>query len=194
MKERLTLRNVVIWGAAFLGLLFFFLSFAAKAQLYGPAEGDQAAYIIRNAIWSCNFLEVRINGEYIAGNYVTGKPFVLPIIGIILLLLAVLGAVAISFFVKDNKLAKILLIVCGGLAIVGGVFVFFVGESALRTFAYEMFGEEGLKEIDSLRAEMKGNGWNEGPRALSVIIGVVAILAGAAFGVAPFLPEKKLVK
>ena len=194
MKEKLTLRNVIIWGAAFLGLLFFFLSFAARAQLYGPAEGNKAAYVFKNAIWSCDTLQVYLNGDLINTGATAGKPFVLPIIGIILLLIASLGAVAISFFIKDNKLTKILLIVCGALAITGGIFVFFVGESALRTFAYLMFGEKGLSQIESLRAEMRGNGWKEGPKALSAIIGVVAILAGGSFVVAPFLPDKKLAK
>ena len=194
MKEKLTLRNVVIWGAAFLGLLFFFLSFAAKAQVYGQAEGGQGAYVVKNAFWSCNFLEFRLNDNYVAGFSVTGKPFALPLIGMILLLVAVVGAVVVSLLIKDNKLSKILLIACGGVAVVGGVFIFFVGESAFRTFVYEAFGQTGLDHLEEVRAEMKGNGWHEGPRALSVIIGVVAILAGAAFGVAPFLPEKKLAK
>ena len=194
MKEKLTLRNVIVWGAAFLGLLFFFLSFAAKAQLYGEDGGDKIAYIFRNAIWSCNFLEAHLNGGYMVGNAIDGKPFVLPIIGIVLLLLAVLAAVAISFFVKDNKLSKILLIACGGLAIVGGVFIFFVGESALRSFVYLMEGEDGLAHIEEYRAELLKGGWHMGPRFLSTLIGIVAILAGGAFIAAPFLPEKKLAK
>ena len=194
MKEKLTLRNVIIWGAAFLGLLFFFLSFAAKAQMYGQGEGGEWAYVFKNAIWSDNTLEIYMNGKLMNTGAVTGKPFILPIIGVILLLVAVIGAVVVSFLVKDAKLSKILLIAAGGLAIVGGVFVFFVGESALRSFAYAMGGDEALNDMETVRAEMKEAGWHMGPRALGIIIGIVAILAGGSFIAAPFLPEKKLVK
>ena len=194
MKEKSTLRNVIIWGAAFLGLLFFFLSFAVKAQVYGYGEGGKVAYVFTNAIWGGDTLEIYVNGSLLESGPAIGKPFILPIIGVILLLVAVIGAVLVSFLVKDNKLSKILLIVAGGVAILGGVFVFFVGESALRSFAYAMGGEEALNDMASIRAEMKQAGFHDGPRALGVIIGIVAILAGASFGVAPFLPEKKLVK
>ena len=194
MKEKLTLRNVVIWGAAFLGLLFFFLSFAVKAQVYGPGEGGQIAYVTVNALWGGNSMEIYFNGQLAESGAAVGKPFVLPIIGVILLLVAVIGAVVVSFLVKDNKLSKILLIASGALAVVGGVFVFFVGESGLRTFAYLMMGDEGLNNMDMVRAEMKEAGFKSGPRALGVILGIVAILVGGSFAAAPFLPEKKLVK
>ena len=194
MKEKLTLRNVIIWGAAFLGLLFFFLTFAVKAQVYGYGEGEKVAYVFTNAIWGGNTIEIYMNGSLLQSGAAAGKPFILPIIGVILLLVAVIGAVLVSFLVKDNKLSKILLIVAGGLAIVGGVFVFFVGESALRSFAYLMGGEEALNDMASVRAEMKEAGFHDGPRALGIIIGIVAILVGGSFAAAPFLPEKKLVK
>ena len=194
MKEKLTLRNVIIWGAAFLGLLFFFLSFAVKAQVYGHGEDGKVAYAFRNAIWGGHTLDIYMNGSLLESGPATGKPFILPIIGVILLLVAVIGAVLVSFLVKDAKLSKILLIAAGGVAILGGVFVFFVGESALRSFAYAMGGEEALNDMASVRAEMKEAGFHDGPRALGVIIGIVAILAGGSFIAAPFLPEKKLVK
>lgn len=194
MKEKLTLRNVIIWGAAFLGLVFFFLSFAAKAQLYGYGEGNKFAYVFNNAIWGGDKVDFYTNGSLVQSGAAAGKPFILPIIGVILLLVAVIGAVLVSFLVKDNKLSKILLIVAGGLAVVGGVFVFFVGESALRTFAYLIGGDAALNDIESVRAEMIDAGCNCGPRALAIIIGIVAILAGGSFIAAPFLPEKKLVK
>lgn len=194
MKEKLTLRNVIIWGAAFLGLLFFFLSFAVKAQVYGHGEGEKVAYVFTNAIWGGKSLELYLNGQLLTADPVQEKPFILPIIGVILLLVAVIGAVLVSFLVKDNKLSKILLIAAGGLAIVGGVFVFFVGESAIRSLAYTMAGDEGLKQLESFRAEMRANGFKAGAKALGIIVGIVAILAGGSFAAAPFLPEKKLVK
>ena len=194
MKEKLTLRNVIIWGAAFLGLLFFFLSFAVKAQVYGYGEGEKVAYVFENAIWGGKTLQIYLNDRLIESGASAGKPFILPIIGVILLLVAVIGAVLVSFLVKDSKLAKILLIVAGALAIVGGVFVFFVGESAVRSLAYLMGGDEALKQLDVFKAEMHANGFKAGSRALGVILGIVAILVGGSFAAAPFLPEKKLIK
>ena len=57
-----------------------------------------------------------------------------------------------------------------------------------------MAGDEGLKQLESFRAEMRANGFKAGAKALGIIIGIVAILVGGSFAAAPFLPEKKLVK
>ena len=194
MKEKLTLRNVIICGAAFLAILFFFLSFAARAHLYGPGEGGIVSYTFKNAFWKADDLVVYMGGAEVEAGPVTGKIAALPIVGLILMIVAAVGAAVIALVVKDAKLSKILLVCTGVVSIVGGVFTFFVGESALRTFAYLMGGEEALKEIAEIKAEMAAAGYKYGPKALSVVIGVVAIVAGSAYGVAPFLPEKKLVK
>ena len=53
--------------------------------------------------------------------------------------------------------------------------------------------EYSKKQLESFRAEMKANGFKAGAKALGIIIGIVAILVGGSFGVAPFLPEKKWV-
>ena len=190
MKEKLTLRNVIIWGAAFLGLVFFFLSFAVKAEVSGYGEG-KVQYVFNNAIWGGNTMKVYFNGQLMSTVGSPGKPFALPIVGVILLLVSVICAVIVSFAVKDNKVAKILLIVAGVLAVTGGVFVFFVGESALRSLAYAVYGDEGLAQIEVFRQEMLQNGFNNHSRALGIILGIVAILVGGSFAVAPFLPSKK---
>ena len=174
--------------------MFFFLSFAAKAQVYGHGEGEKVAYVFTNAIWGGKSLEMYLNGKLLATNPIQEKPYILPIIGLILLIVAVVGAVLVSFLVKNNKLSKIILIVAGVLAIVGGVFVFFVGESAMRSLVYYIAGNKGLEQLESVRAEMQASGFKDGPRALAIIIGIVAILAGGSFAAAPFLPEKKLIK
>ena len=192
MKEKLTLRNFIIWGAAFLGLLFFFLTFAATARMSFTEGGHTVVYKFSHAIWSCNHADVYDNGAFAASGYIHGKPFILPILGAILILLAALGTVAISFFIKDEKLRKILLIVAGSLSILGGVFVFFVGESAIRSFVNEVQGN--LDHLEEIKQEFKNSGGKIGPGGFSVIIGIVAILVGGSFAAAPFLPEKKLVK
>ena len=191
MKEKLTIRNFIIWGAAFLGLLFFFLSFAATAKMSWTEGNHNVVYKFAHAIWSCNHADVYDNGAFAASGYIHGKPFILPILGVILILLSALGAVAVSFFIKDEKLSKILLIVAGSLSVLGGVFVFFVGESAIRSFAYEVQGSlDNMKEI---KEEFKNSGGKFGPGGMSVIIGIVAILVGVAYAVVPFLPLNKQV-
>lgn len=192
MKEKLTLRNVIIWSAAFLGLLIFCLSFAGGARMSYTEGNHSLLYKFTNAIWSCSHVNVYDNGSLMASGDIAGKPFILPILGIVLVLVAAIGAVLISFLLKNEKLAKILLIVAGVLSIVGGVFVFFTGESVIRSFVYEMTGN--LDQLEAYKAEFKSAGGKWGPGALTVILGILAIVAGGLNIVAPFLPEKKLAK
>lgn len=192
MKEKLTLRNVFIWGAAFLGLLIFCLSFAGSARMSFTEGNHSMLYKSTNAIWSCSHINVYDNGSFKVSGDIAGKPFILPILGIVLVLVAAIGAVLISFLLKNEKLAKILLIVAGALSIVGGIFVFFTGESIIRSFVYEM--EESLDSLEVYKAQFKSGGGRYGPGALTVILGILAIIAGGLTIVAPFLPEKKLAK
>ena len=193
MKERLTLRNVIIWGAAFLALLFFFLSFAAKAELSYADGGYEVSYHFRNAFWDAKVVEAYVNGVYQDGGTLPeSKIFALPLIGLILVLVAAIGAVVCSFLIKDKKVLRIALISAGVLSITGGIFAFFVGETAARTFIYMMTGS--LDNYDEVRQMLIDYGYHFGPRALAIIIGIVSILAGGAYGASTFLPEKKLVK
>ena len=193
MKERLTLRNVIIWGAAFLAILFFFLSFAAKSEMRIPQDGQTIVYAFKNGYWDGKALEAYVNGVYADGGTLPeAKLFALPIIGLVLILVAALGAAACSFLIKDKKVLRIALISAGVLSIVGGIFVFFVGESALRTFVYTYFGS--LDDLERFRESLKSIGGSIGPNALGIIIGIIAIIAGGAYGASAFLPEKKLVK
>ena len=192
MKEKLTLRNVVVWGAAFLGLLFFFLSFAACATMKFNVEGSVAEYVFKNAIWSGDHIVVKANGVAIEEGNIVGSPFALPIVGIILVLVAALGAIVVSFLIKDEKIKKFGLIGAGVLSILGGVFVFFVGETAVRNFC--VLTEMPLSKLEWLKSQLTAAGTKWGPNALPVIIGIVAILAGIGYGASEFLPDKKLVK
>ena len=192
MKEKLTLRNVVILSAAFLGLLFFCLSFAAKSYLNANEGGYLMSYRFVNAFWSGNQVEIYTNGVYISTLALVGKPFALPIIGLVLLLICSIGAVVVSFVLKNEKARKFALIGAGALAIIGGVFIFFGGETGPRSFLYSEIGS--LDNIGYWESVLKENGHTWGLRGLGVTIGVISILVGCAFGVAPFLPERKLGK
>ena len=191
MKEKLTLRNVIVWGAAFLGLLFFFLSFAACASMRFNDGHATAEYTFKNAIWASDYVIAKANGVVIAEGPVTGSPYALPIVGIILVLVGALAAVVISILVKDSKIRMFTLIGAGVVSILGGVFIFFVGESAIKTL---WVLSESPIPFDQFKAAYKAAGATWGPNALPIIIGIVAILAGCAYGVSSFLPEKKLAK
>ena len=192
MKDKLSLRNVIIWSAAFLGLLVFCLSFAVTSRMTYTEGGNRALYIFNNGIWSGNHVKAYDNGKLVAEGVMTGKPFILPILGVILVFLAAAGVIAVSFLVKNEKLVKILSITSAAVAIVGGVFMFFVGETAIRTFVYEMRGS--LDQLQEMKDALKAAGGKFYGGALAVILAILSILAGVAFGVAPFLPDKKLAK
>ena len=106
MKEKLTLRNVVICGAAFIGILFFCLSFAVKGYLEFNQAGHFMQHVFDNAIWSTSHMVGYLDGVKTTEGDTTGKPFALPIIGLVLVLVAVLGAVAVALLVNDKKINK----------------------------------------------------------------------------------------
>ena len=188
MKEKLTLRNIIVWGGAFTCLVIFCLSFAARGRFVFM----ESSYIFDNIIWQVSHIRGYYNGEPMVDGYVDGKPFALPIIGVILLLIASLGAVAITFFLKKEKLSKILLIVAGGLALTGGIFIFTCGESVIRTFYY--LSTETLDGLKDYKDTIRNLGGTWGPKFLPIFLGILGTLSGIAIGVAPFLPEKKLAK
>ena len=192
MKERLTLRNVVIWGAAFIGLLFFFLSFAVSAKLTFAEENHFAEYTFGNAIWNGGSIVGKDNGRVIVEGTVQGSPFALPIVGIVLVLVSALAAAIISFAVKDEKIKKYALIGAGVISVTGGIFVFFVGETAVRTYC--VLSDYPLSKLDYLKNILKANGAEWGPGALGIITGIFSILSGCAYAASQFLPEKKLIK
>lgn len=192
MKEKLTLRNVVICSAAFIGILFFCLSFAVKGVLQFNQAGHFMQHVFDNAIWSCSHMRGYLDGKLTTEGDTVGKPFALPIIGLVLVLVAVLGAVAVTLLVKDKKLNKILLLVCGGVVVVGGVFSFFVAESVIRTYCYMVNGS--LDDLEAFKNAHTGIGAVWKGSALSVVSGVFFIISGLAIAVSPFVPEKKLLK
>ena len=192
MKERLTLRNVVIWVAAFIGILFFCLSFAASANLVFNAETVTADYSFKNVIWDGGHIIGKANGRVVVDGKVASSLFALPLVGIILVLVSALAAVIISFAVKNDKIKKFALIGAGVLSITGGIFVFFVGETAIRTYC--VLSQYPLSDLDKFKGMMESAGGKWGPDGLVVVIGIFSILSGCAYAISQFLPEKKLIK
>ena len=112
MKEKLTLRNAIIWTAALGALILFFCSFGASGSLKGTMGGFYCDFNASHVIWGCNVVSGTAGGNpvnEILSRSVANAP---GIIGAVLLFLASGGLVATTFFIKDEKLAKILIFVC----------------------------------------------------------------------------------
>lgn len=190
MKERLTLRNVVIWGAALLGVVFFFLTFTIKGYYQFTESGDVTKVVFDNILWDGTASSTYFNGKFDGmAKLAKSGAYPLSIIGAILLLVCSLGMVAISIFVKNDKIRKYVSIGAGVAVIAGGIFIFFVKETIVRSICLNYFGS--LDKLDEFKKSLTAS-YSAG--AMAAVVGVVSILVGCAFGVSIFLPEKKLVK
>ena len=175
MKEKLTLRNLLLCGGALAGLVAFIFTFLAKITVtYGMVTSQT-----KNVIWGA---KVQVGSDA----WVQLGPAVLPMIGAILIILAALCAGAMLLagekLVKDAKLRKIVLWGAAVLMIVGGVFLFFTLQGYVHAYVAKMGGD-----YDFLLKEMK----EMNPKTtMSVIAGIGAILGGLCIGVAPLVKEK----
>ena len=180
MKEKLTLRNVAIWFAALLALVVFILSFTAKFW-YGTKAGG---IMFNNIIWGSKYGAEWSGGHEYGASIPGVGPAVLPMIGIILVLLSAIGAVVVSFVVKDEKLRKIIILVCAGLMLLGGVFAFITRPTGAKL----LWAAVHFKEEDAIKL-----GYN--PRCPGgTACGILAIVGGVAIAVPQFLKDIKFVK
>lgn len=187
MKKLFTLKNCLLLGAAFIGLLFFGLSFATK--LYFPAEGNLA---FNNTIWGTS--TVSYNGQtWPLAKVMEGMqrvdPLALPLIGVILILVAAIALCVAVFALKNEKIAKIVCLVAAGLLLLGGIFQFIVVPS-FKTALYNSLIKMGASEAAATEEATHVAGYAQ-PGALSTISAVFSIVAGLAAGAAPFIPAKK---
>lgn len=191
MKKFLTLKNILLCAGALCGILVFALSFASGMS--GIIEGIQAK--IPNIIWGATQIKGNINGHveviafYEGFGLTSSGVLALPFIGVLLALLAAIGACVVMFVVKNEKTRKIVLLVCAGLILLGGVFQFFSGAMfpnhvANRMIANGVIPESNRPYVIQMFVQMHAN-------AAVYITGVIGILGGLAVGASQFLPEKK---
>ena len=175
MKEKLTLRNLLLCGGALAGLVAFVFTFLAKVTV--SFMGSVTQY--KNAIWGA---KVQIGSD----SWLQLGPSVLPMIGAILIIVAAICAgvmlLAGETLVKEEKIRKIILWVAAGLMVVGGVLLFFTLQGFVKAYADKTHQDYStlLKNIKEMNPKT----------TMSVIAGIGAILGGLCIGVAPVVKQK----
>ena len=191
MKEKLTLRNVIIWTVALVGLILFFCSFGATARLRGVVQGDYGDILFYNAVWGSQTMAGSAGGSYVAWSNVAPVGNAFGIIGVILLLLASGGLVAINFLLKNEKTAKILTFVCGGVILVAGILLFFVGETPWYVLQENMKEEGMYMDITTIKNAYSGAKTSS---SYGIGGGIVSILLAAGVVASQFIPDVKFIK
>ena len=188
MKEKLTLRNVILWTAALVLLILFLVSFGARAKLSAVIEGYPIAYVFKHIIWGCDYAYATGEGglSIPSGFRAVSVP---GIIGALLFLLAAGGLVVCSLLIKNEKLRKILIFVCAGAILFGSALMFFVQLAAWKQMATIM-----ETSVDAAKAQLKQMGF-KASSGYGVGAGIVGILfAAAVVGTQTFIPEVKFIK
>ena len=123
MKNLLSVRGMLIAVGTLLGILVFVFSFLVSVKSVNSALGVTTTTIENGVIWGCGSVKI-ITGSTEITKTIDPKhgALLLPLIGAILALVGGLGACLVLLLVKDAKLSRICLIVCGALLVVGGVF------------------------------------------------------------------------
>ena len=194
MKEKLTLRNILVCAGAFLGLLVFCLSFADTLK----SNIDTAQATFYNVVWGCKKVTAIVGGvtkegtTYDAFGIENVGALALPLVGLILVLLSAIGAVVVALFVKNEKIAKIALLVCAGLILVGGVLQFFAGAFFPGQVADKMIKADVIPASE--RKNVIEGFKNKQTGAAVIITGILGVLGGALVAVSLFVPDKKLAK
>ena len=190
LKDKLTLRNIVIFAAALLGIVFFCLTFAIKGYYQFVESGDTTKVVFDNILWDGTSTTTYFNGKFDgSARFLKSGAYPLSIIGAILLLVCSLGMPVVAIFVKNEKIKKYVSLGAGVAVIAGGIFIFFVKETIVRTVCLNYLGS-----LDDLSDFKKTLAASYSASAMAAVVGVFTILVGCAFGVSPFLPEKNLAK
>ncbi len=192
MKDKLTLRNILIWCAGLFGILVFIFSFLAAYRLTQGADWSEA----RTFIWGARTTVYSDGSSQTVSPENAAKAAPLPIVGAFLVLVGALCAVCMSLFgdklFKNEKVGKIVLFVAGGFMVLGGVFAFFA-QGQFEQLNYVDTSHGAIKSVEEYRKMIADAGFKISC-ALPVISGILAILGGGAVVASQFIPDKKLGK
>lgn len=199
MKKFLTLRNVLIAAGTLLGVLVFIFSFLAVCRTEGTALGTSYVSKVHGIIWG-GYKSVTVSGNSTnIQKYDKADPAcVLPLIGSIMILLGAVCACLVVFlgdkisFLKDEKVRKIVLLVCGGMMVLGGIFWFFINLSYANAMVRDAkangFNDYTQKDaLDALKDAKASYG-------LVIVGGILAVLGGGAIVASQFIADKQLAK
>ena len=185
MKKFLTLKNILLCSAALLALVAFILSFTANVK-FVTSEGYGEQFY--NFIWGPRKLAEFGGGEFaeapIPAEFLPMPVAALPLVGALLVFLGAVGALVVALLVK-KPFAKWIVLGCGALVVLGGVFFFFFKNGAIKQLAklMELTEEEAKQAIANVGLKIKSAG--------AVVAGILGIIAGGACVASALLPEKK---
>ena len=178
--KKFTLRDILICAGAFLGVLVFIFSIVAELRMVGTGFIGDTSYL--NFIWGATRMRDNANGavDTIPAEVQLGA-MALPLVGAILALVAGLGALVVNFVVKDAKLRRICMFVCGGLLVLGGVFTFFAETSYLSAAAKRagITLEQYKQYLQSSHVAIKCG--------LPIVSGILAVVGGGAVCASEFV-------
>ena len=203
MKKFVTLRNVIMGAAAFVALLFFFLSFAVNASGIADLGEGNMRITFKGVIWGSHTM-VGTNLATGASNAVSIKEMLgvsstglnLPVFfGILLPLLAAIAVGVCLFVVKNKKVFTYVVLGAALLFVAGGILQFFSVSGLRGAIADRLVAELNYpRGIAINTAELFTSAYNLKVSALSVISGVFTILAGCGLVVSQVVEDKPLMK
>ena len=180
MKNLLSARGILIAVGTLLGILVFVFSFLVSVKSVTAAIGATSTHIDNGVIWGCrSWKDIKtipgIGTSEVSGVYnddAKHGALLLPLIGAILALVGGLGAYLVLLLVKDAKLSRICLIVCGALLVIGGVFYF---------FTVNAYYSEAAKRLKTTVEDLKKAADAFGTKVsspLATVGGILGILGG----------------
>ena len=190
MKEKLTLRNILLWAAGLLGLLVFIFSFVTTLTRYGEIYNT----VHKNIIWgSQGYME---GNEYHPMEPVAIGPSVVVMAGVILEIIGAVCAVVMSLLgeklIKNKIIRMIILFAAAALMIAGGIMHFFIVKSFASAYAY-WSSTAGEYPIDTEYVLWMWSTSNPTSQ-MAMVSGVLALVGGASITASQVVPDKKLVK
>lgn len=188
MKKFLTLKNILLCSAAIFALVAFILSLTANVK-YVTDDGYGEQFF--NFIWGPKKLAEFGGGAFVEApvpaEYLPMPVAALPLVGALLVILGAVAAVVVGLLVK-KPFAKWIVLACGAVVILGGVFYFFFRHGAVAQIAkaMEMTEAKAQEQLALIGLKIKSAG--------AVVGGIFGILAGGSLVGAALVPEKQLLK
>ena len=125
---------------------------------------------------------VKTGGTSVVTELKDYDPSLMPLLGFIFIGVGLVVAALGLFLIKDEKSAKIVVLVAAGLVLVGGVFQFFALQSFARVTAkvFDQKYEDVLKNFKDNNAKI----------TLCTVGGILGIAASLVLAIRAFLPKK----